>query len=745
METPRKHIDRAVFGILPAIMVCLVCLLSSCSVKKYLQPGEAFYNGATVKIIEDSIKVKNSKLLRAELKNLLRPKPNKKFLGRRNKVWFYYVAGETEKEKGFRHWLKYKLGEPPVLMNDVTPERNVVIIKNYLENNGYFFATATGDTVIKKQEGKAHYTATPRHQYSFRNIAFPADTSKAAALIGASSEETFLKGGNPYSFETLKQERLRIDEWMKRRGYYLFNPDYLLMRVDTTIGSHEADLFVTIKRETAPRALLPYEIKNVYVFPNHEPSRDSLKDDSTYWHKKYFVIDPDETYKPEIFDRVISFEPGRIYNKDEHNKTLSRLVNIGTFRFVKNTFEELPNPSDTGLLNAYYYLYSNKKRNLRLETTGSTNSASLAGVELNLNWRNRNLFRGAEQLMLKLFGGFDIQYSGQNKGYNIYNIGAEGSISWPRVFPFNFAPSGPFVPYTKLSISNNWQNRQKLYSVNTLKTSYAWGWRPNLRHEHMLAPFQVTFVDNNNVTQEYLDQIALDSSLARVIEEQLIIGPEYNYIYNNTLNAKKSNGWYYRGNINFSNNILGWVEGADAKNGNVESFLGVQYSQFLRTEQDLRYYRKLSRFNTDRQWVNRINVGFGFPYGNSLQLPYIKQFFTGGANGLRAFRVRSVGPGSFSLDSTASGFIPDLVGDIKLELNSEFRTKLYGMLHGAIFIDAGNVWLFNESPSRPGGEFSKDFLKELAVGAGIGLRFDIAGIFMIRLDTGFPLRKPSLD
>lgn len=726
------------------IWLVLLVMIAGCSVNKYLQPGEVFYNGAKIKIKRDSVKVVKPKLLAAELEGLLRPKPNTKILGRRQKVWYYYAAGEPKKNKGFKYWMKYKLGQPPVFMSDVDTGRNVSILENYLENNGYFFAKATSDSVWGKHQGKVTYTVTPGSRYFIQDVISPPDSGRVEQLIRFSSPETLLKKGNPYSFETLKAERIRIDEWLKNRGYYLFNPDYLLMRVDTTIGNHKANIHVSIKKATPAQAMKPWSINNIYIFPNHTPASDSIRNDSIWWYKNYFVVDPGAAYKPRLFDDVISFKPNSIYNRLDHNNTLSRLVNIGAFRFVKNNFQELSTPGDTGRLNAEYYLYSNKRRNLRLETTGKTSSANLAGVELNLNWRNRNMFRGGEQALIKLYSGFDIQFAGQNQGYNIYHIGVEGSLAWPRMVPFHFVPKGSFVPFTKLSISNEWQRRQNLYAVNTFKTTFAWAWRPDLSREHYLSPMQITFVDNNDVSQEYRDQIAKDSSLARVIEEQLIVGPEYTFTYNNTVSPKKKNGFYFKFDANLSNNLLGLVQDADAKQGNIKSILSVPYSQFVRLEQEVRYYRKLSGKTTDKQWVNRLDIGVGIPYGNSLQLPYIKQFFTGGANSLRSFRVRSVGPGTYRPVVTPDGFIPDLVGDIKLEMNSEFRAKIFGQLHGAGFVDAGNIWLFNKNPGMPGAEFTKEFIHQLAVGAGVGLRFDIASIFMIRLDWGIPLRKPWL-
>lgn len=726
-------------------MLIGICMLNACGVKRFLQQNEAFYNGASVVIDDDSVAVLHKKSLTNELLPLTRPKPNKKFLGRRQKVWYHFIAGEPKKDKGFRHWLKNKLGQEPVLMNEVNPERSLKILENHLMNNGFFKAIGSFDSSWKNKEGRITYTLKPGTRYTIRNVNFPTDTSGISAWIRNHQNLSVLKTGDPYSFENIKSERVRIDEGLKQNGYYLFNPDYILMRVDSTSpGNHQVDIFVTVKRETPSNALIPWKVKDIFVYPGYTASRDTIDVDSTFWRGRFFLIDPENAYKERMFERVITFEPNKMYNREDHNRTLSRLVNLGAFRFVRNRFEELPVNADTGSLNAYYFLIANKRRNLRLETTGKTSSANLAGIELNLNWRNRNMFNGAEQFMLRVYGGFDAQFAGVNQGFNIFHIGAEASITWPRVVPFRFSQTGPFVPYTRLSISDEFQTRRNLFTVNTLRLTYSWAWRPNIKKEHTLSPIQLTYVDNRNVTDEYWEQIGRDSSLARVIEEQLILGPEYTFVYNSTLSAKRANGFYYRNYINLSNNLLGLLQGANAKQDNVRKMLGVEYSQFIKLEQEVRYYRKISGKSLNQQWVNRLNIGVGIPYGNSTELPFIKQFFTGGANNLRAFRVRSVGPGTFRPEIDPNSFVPDLVGDIKLEMNTEFRTKLGGLFYGAAFLDAGNVWLFNENPSRPGGKFSKNFLSELAVGGGLGLRMDIASIFMLRLDIGVPFRKPWL-
>lgn len=729
------------------LMAGLLCvlLLSACSVSRYLPEGEKYFEASTLSFAaEDSLSKQQRKALEATLKPLLRPLPNKKRLGMRHKVWFYHIAGTPRSEKGMRHWIKTKLGEPPVYLSMANPERTSTLLQHNLENQGYFFARVAADTVLKNHAGTWNYQIAAGPRYTLRNITFLPDSSEPGNLVQKVASESLLKSGAPYSFELVKAERERIDAWLKENGFYLFNPDYILMRIDSTVGNHQTDIQVVIKKETPAQALRQYYIHKIFVYPAYEPSLDSIEVDSSYLHNKFFLIDPEQKYKPKVFDRTIFFTPGELYKRNDHNQTLNRLVNVGTFRFVKNRFEELPIRNDSGYLNTYYYLVSSKRRSLRMETTGKTTSANFGGVEFNMNWRNRNTFRSAEQLFLKLYSGFDVQFAGQNKGYNIYRIGTEGGITWPRFIPFKVAPSGAFVPHTKLTVGYEWQKRQRLYTLTTLKTQMGWEWRANLRSEHHLNPFNFTYVNSSGVTQEYLDQIAKDSNLARIIEEQLIIGPSYTYTYTNTLNPRKRNGWFYKGSVDLSGNVLGWLQGANAKEGNVFTLFEVRYSQFVKTEHDIRYYRRLSSQNTDLVWANRIDVGLGVPYGNSLQLPFIKQFFTGGSNSLRAFRVRSVGPGTFRPDVPPGTFLPDLVGDIKLEFNTEIRARLFSIVHGALFVDAGNIWLFNENPLKPGGKFSSSFMQELAIGGGAGLRLDIAGIFMLRFDLGVPMRKPWL-
>lgn len=725
------------------ITILILTVVTACNVTKRLPTGEKLYTGATVKIEDKDLKKSKRKDLASDLKSFIRPKTNTSILGIRYKLWIYQVVDTPKKAKGIRNWLRNKLGEPPVLASSINLQRNVELISNRLENKGYFQATASGDTVSKRKKVHAVYTAKPSVQYTIRKIILPADTTSVLeATMTRTSRRSLLKKDDPYDLDVIITERERIDNFLKRGGFYFFNPNYLIMRVDSTVGENKVDIFVDIKPETPIQARKRYYINNIYIYPNYALDNDTVNIESSAIHyKDFYVIDPERKFKPQVFDHTMLFHKGEIYNVSDHNLTLNRLVNIGTFKFVKNRFELAP-ATDTAKLDAYYYLTPQKGKTLRTELTGKTNTAGFAGSELELSWRNRNTFRGAELLTIKGTSGFDFQISGQNKGYNIFRLGGEMNLVWPKIIPIYFRSASAFVPRTQLVFGYDWQQRQKLYTLNTFRSSFGYIWKESVTKEHELNIMNITYVNSSNVTQEYYDKIKADSTLARVIEEQLIIGPTYSFTYTNTARPGNKNGIYYNGKLDLSANLLGIIQGANAKENNYKSILDVRYSQYVKTEHDIRYYVRLGGPQAN-QWANRLYIGAGFPYGNSRELPFIKQFYTGGTNSLRGFRARSLGPGTYRPVVNPNDFLPDQTGDIKLEFNSELRFKLFSIVHAGLFVDAGNIWLKNENDLKPGAKFSSSFMKELAADAGIGLRFDL-NILILRTDFAIPIRKPWL-
>ncbi len=725
------------------LIVILLLVIASCSNIKYLKPGQQLYVGSKVKITDKNASKAEIKSLQSELGSLLRPRPNSAILGLRFKLYMYNIAGTPKKPKGLKHWLKTKVGEPPVLFSKVDLDFNSRLIENRLENRGYFLTQVTADSTEKNKKVTVEYAATTGPQYKIRNVSVIDDSSRLTKAVKGVQAETFFKAGEPYDLDKIKAERARIDTRLKEQGFYYFGPDYLIIQTDSTVGNHQVDLFTKVKNETPLKAKEIYTIDDIFIYPNFTLNKDTKKDsvstaDSVTKYNDFTIIDPEKNYKPSVFDRSMFFHKGDIYNRTDHNLSLNRLVNLGTFKFVKNQFKE----SDTSknALDTYYYLTPLPKKSLRLELLGKTNSANYTGSEVNLNWSNRNAFRGAELLNISLFGGAEVQVSGLNKGYNIFRVGTEANLIWPRIIsPFKFNPSGAFVPKTKLTVGAELQNRAKLYTLNTFKGSFGYLFKENVRKEHQLNITEITYVNTLNQTPEYEERAKLDANLRRITEKQLIFGPTYTFTYTNTTESAKTNTFYYKGNIDLSGNIVGLATGSKA--GDSTSIFGVPFSQFVKIDNDFRHYFKLG---TNSQIASRFQAGVGYAYGNSVEMPFIKQFFTGGTNSIRAFRARSIGPGAYVQPPVAAdAFIPDQSGDIRLEFSTEYRAKLFSIVNGAIFADAGNIWLLNENANKPGGKFSKDFLNEVAVGAGAGLRLDLT-ILVLRLDLAMPLRKPFL-
>lgn len=719
----------------------IIAFFASCSNTRFLPEGELLYTGAKVKVEGDSLSKSEKKELKAQLNELPRPKPNSSILGLKPKLYFYNIAGEPKKEKGFRHWLRNTVGEPPVLFSQVDRQYNQDVLQNYAENSGYFNAETKSDSTRRNKKASVLYTVTPKKQYIIRNVTFPEDSTQLAKDIRESTRRSRLRPKQGYSLETIKEERIRIDSRLKEKGYYYFNADYLLIQADTTVAPHQVDLVVKIKDDIPVLAKKQFRIKDIVVYPNYTIQNDSIRiaSDSVVRHNDFTIIDPENLFEPRIFDRTLYFKKNDLYNRTNHNLSLNRLVNMGTFKFVKNEFKVADTTGN--YLNTFYYLTPMPKKSIRTELLAKTNSANYTGTELNINWSNRNTFKGAELLTISAFGGMEVQVSGQNNGFNVYRVGTEANLIWPRIIaPFKFESASGFVPKTKATIGYEFQKRSKLYSLQTFKGSFGYLWKENERKEHHFNVTEITYTSPQNVTQLYQDQIDINPTLERIIDRQLIFGPTYSYTYTNTMQRRKKNTFYYRGGIDFSGNITGLITGANVKNDKQVEIFNVPFSQFVKIENEFRHYFRLGK---ESQIASRLIVGAGFAYGNSEEMPFIKQFFIGGTNSIRAFRARSIGPGTYDNSVNAGVFLPDESGDVKLEFNTEYRAQIYNFIKGAVFIDAGNIWLMNDNPDKPGSKFSKDFLNELAVGTGVGLRFDFS-FLVLRTDFAFPIRKPYL-
>lgn len=713
-------------------VLIVLSLLISCSATKKVPEGDALYLGATIKFDSSGLNAKKRKELRSDLGSLTRPRPNARILG----IPFKLLFNNTK--------LLRKKGEPPVLLSAVDLEHNVKVLQSSLENRGWFKAKVQGDTVVKRKKARAIYTVQPGPQYTINQVQFSDDTTVLQKTINEVTDKTFLKAGEPFDLAVIKGERERIDAHVKEKGFYYFDPDFIIVQVDTTVGDNKVNMFVKVKPEAPVQSKELYRINDVFIYSQfalRAIEADTSKNKAEYY-KGYYIIDPRKLYKPRVFEQAMQFDPGDVYNRTDHGQTISRLVDLNLFKFVKNRFEPVPG-IDSAKLNAYYYLTPFPKKSLRGEINANTKSNNLTGSSITVGWRNRNTLRGGELFTIDATGGFEVQVSGQMRGFNTFRYGVEANFVLPRFLTpfFRLEPKGSFVPKTNFLLGYDLLTKQKLYTMQSFRAGWGYNWKENIYKEHQFNLVSINYVQPLVVTDMYMDSARDNRTLLKAIEKQFIIGTNYNYNYNQLVGKPNmSGGWYLNGNVDLSGNVAGLLTGANAKDNKPKTLFNAQFSQYVKFETDIRRYIKVSKTAV---WANRFIAGLGLPYGNSLQLPYVKQFFIGGTNSIRAFRSRSIGPGSY-VDTTITTFLPDQSGDIKLELNTELRVKLFSIVHGAIFVDAGNIWLFNQDTSKVGAKFSNKFLSEFAVGGGVGLRFDVS-FLVVRLDVAVPFRKPWLE
>ncbi|RAI97879.1 surface antigen-like protein [Chitinophaga skermanii] len=717
------------------LFISASAILAACSTTRTVPEGDRLYTGADVKW--DGKKPKDYSTLSDGVDDRIRPKPNKKFLGMPIKLWLYNLGNEP-KGKGLNYLLRKKWGEAPVLLSSVKPNNTNLILEGYLEDKGYFNVQVENEIKHSgKKKAGIHYTIDPRNRYTIKSVSFVVDSSKLGYFIDSSKKFTLLKVGDNYDLDIIKDERERIHNILKEKGYYYFTPDYLLVQVDST-KSGQVDLYVKVK-DAAPRvALRQYYMRKVDLYTNYTLGRDSLI--SEYPGRPFHgftIYDPDSLYRPIVFERSVFLKEDSLYRLSSHNITLQRLMNLGTFKFVRGTFRP---DRDSSYLFAKFYLTPYPKRSLQLELSGYSKSNNFIGSELKVSAKNRNWFKGANLLQITVGAGFETQVGGKNTQLvtNAYSLNLGVSVTFPRfISPIpGLNLRTPYVPRTRISASYELLSSPNLYNLNALNLQFGYQWKKTQFLDHLWNPISITYVLPSKITPEFQERLDKDPTLRQSIAKQFIIGGNYTLNFSN-LSPERYHSFFASFNADVAGNLIGLVTKKD--DDGQRKIFGQDYSQFARLSLEGRYYWKLSK---NLNWVNRVFAGYGLPYGNSKSLPFVKQFFTGGSNSLRGFRARTLGPGSFRSDS--STYYANEAGDIKVEFNSELRYKLMKYIALAAFVDAGNIWLQKADSSKPGAQFKfNSFLNQTAVDAGIGLRID-ASILVVRFDLAFPVRKPWL-
>lgn len=724
------------------IVLCLLVAASSCSVRRFLPPGEKLYKGATIVVQKNPEVKKTNKQLKKHLKQAVSPRRNKFLLGQPYKVWWWYVIGESKKEKGLKPFLRRKLGEAPVLSSRVNAVVTAENMQYFMENTGYFHTTVQGDTINKSYFTEAIYTAQVQPQYHLKTITWVSDSTPLLKLLEErQTKRGILKVGQPYTLSNISAERDQLDLYLKTKGYYYFTPDYLMAYVDSTIGNREIDIYLNVKKTTPETAKHPYRINKIVVFPNYSLVSPQL-DTNILGAIKYdglHIKDSSEKYKPRLFARTITYRPGRLYSSRSQNSTLNRFINLGAFKFVKNRFDPVVDSGDIYRLNVYYYLTPAKKKSFQGEVNAFSKENNALGAQLSVNWKNRNLFKGAELLSIKAYTGFEVSIADSLRNNNNYRIGGEASIRFPRyAVPFlRIKENNFYPPNTNLLLGYELYRKQLFYTKNLFRLQYDFTWKKNIRTEYTLAPVSISYLNASAVTDSFYKQAAVTPAILLNVYSEVILGSYFSYTYNNTQGRRK-NKFYFNASIDLSGNLAGLITGA--RRYRQKTIFSTPFSQYVKTDFDLHYTRALSN---KWDWANRLQLGIGLPYNNSALLPFAKQYIIGGSSSIRGFRVRNLGPGTHKPSADDQRFFQIIGGDYKFLFNTEVRIPITKSLSTAVFADAGNIWTKDTLLFGPAGKLSKNWFKELAVATGFGLRYDV-NVLIIRVDLGIPLRKPYL-
>lgn len=727
-------------------------IVSSCSVQQFIPDGQRIYTGAELQVTVDEAVADLGKT-KQELEGLLRPLPNSKFLGMRLGLYYHYRW--EKKQSGFvSKWLNKTFGEQPVYFSEGNRSRMAELMLNRLDNRGFFYSSVSSKIDSTKNFAGLEYEVALEPPYTLAELKLDSDSLAVYAEIERALENTTLQSGDRFDLQVLKYERERIDQQLKQKGYYNFNPDFLIFEADTNqYDTKKFDLFLRLKKNLPEKAVLPFTVDSVTVYPNYSIANDTAATTAEPERiNGLSFIQQEEFFKAEKLAPYILFDEGELYNAETARLTSNRLSALGSYKFVNIRFNEVDSTAvdSTGSLYADIFLSPLTKRSMRAELQAVTKSNGFAGPGISLTYTNRNLFNGGETFSIIGNFGYETQLAaGKNSGLSSISAGLRTELLIPRLVPFSPSRFRYAVPKTKVSVGGDILKRSQLYTIISFNGSFGYTWNANRFVYHEFNPISLNYVNLAETSDEFDAILDNNPFLKRSFDQRFIAGLNYTFTYNELVDENKTRPFFVSSSIDIAGNTLGLLAGSN------ETIFGLEYAQYAKADVDFRYYFKLGK---ERTLVSRLYAGWGIPYGNSNTLPFVKQFFSGGPYSVRAFQIRSLGPGSFIPENNDTTTFFDQSGNLRLEGNVEYRFPIWSYLKGAFFADAGNVWLTNDitqddEADTQGrefneqlydrGKFGPDWVKQLGIGVGFGLRVDIQN-FVIRFDLASPLQVPYL-
>ncbi len=698
-----------------------------------------------------------------DLENFVKQKPNTRILGLSPFHLRMYNFLNKGKERKVKEKLKKVIGEEPVIYDDYQTNKSSKQLLLYMHSKGYYNARVSDTVKIRRKKARVKYTIQTARPFKIRKFDFAiTDTLIRNLVLQDTSGNTLLHPGSIFDFDILENERERMAKFIRNKGYYAFSKDFIDYLVDTAHNTRQADIVMRIKllssrnQDNNPVSFNhnKYRIRSVNVYV--DLNQGFAKKDSS------FVIEPPDTIildntsfyfigkmavKPGVLLSNIEITPDNLFSEESINKTYRQLSSLQQFKLINIQFEELSDSAgspESKLLDCHIQLMTLVSQSYQAELEG-TNSSNHWGVGGNILYSHRNLFRGAEIFNVKFSGALEVQrdFSGttsENFLPNTFEYGIETNMTIPKFWiPFNAGKVlRKYHPKTSISFSFNHQKRSD-YTRTIRNAGFGYKWNSSEFRKHRFNPVELNIInlsDTSSAFSQYFDTLYLKHSY----ESQFISASSYSYEFSNQDIKKRKNFVFIRSRIESAGNILtllNTIAGSPKTGNEYYELLNNRYAQYVRSDIDFRYYQYLTRTSL---LVYRGFLGVGIPYGNNHVLPFVKKYFSGGANGIRAWQIRSLGPGTFIDDSS----FPDLAADMKIEANLEYRFDVAWKLKAAFFIDVGNIWAINRYDDRPGALFQfANFYKELAIGTGVGARFDFDFI-LFRIDLGIKVRDPEL-
>lgn len=668
------------------------------------------------------------------------PDATRRFFVSRPGTWIYNQIDTVEKKKGVKHFIKNKLGNKPTFLSEVNAINNAKIIESRLRANGFFRAEVNHRIDSTRYKGQVIYTIDAGKPYHFDSLEICKSPNELCAELEKAHR---LKGkinhGDIFTKSALEGERDALTKWFRDKGYYFFSSSLLFFKADSSENNRKVRTRLSFRNNIPEEAIQAYSISEVIVdIAAEEDDLQTLTGQpKTIADTSKFVI------KPKKLAPFIAIKKDSLYQKENDALTLRHLNKLDVFEFVDLQYE-VDTSGGARNLKARITATPKRKQSLRAEAVISTTSTNFTGPGLQLRYSNLNLFKGAEKLNVSATGRYEQQLSGSRRGLAAFEYDFEATLLVPRARgPLNKSTPSGNVPTTKYRAQYRIFDQPEYYAQSSLGLSYGYEWLTRNSTYHELRLVNLDYVKLIS-SSDRLEDLFSSGILAREsFQDQIIFGPAYRITFAPPSRPAQFAHFYIGASLESAGNLLyGGLDlaGRDAGEDNKYSISGIPFAQYVRSQLDLRAYVNVSKYT---ELVLRQNLGIGLPYLNSSNLPFAKQFFVGGASSLRGFQPRSVGPGSYVNPAGDFDSFFDQTGDILLEWNAETRFDLGGYFRGALFIDAGNVWLKNASETRPGGEFKLDsFIGQLAVSTGVGLRIDIDFV-VVRFDLAFPIRKPA--